>query len=975
MKKRIETVLLSVIGVIISLFGFSVVWCMNTWRRLSMDELVYELSAPLKGTGSDMMLRFLVKCLLPTVVIAVIIMVVTYKVQKTKIIKWWVIVSAGFAILATVIFCKRLNVDEYLINMKDDSVFIENHYVDAGKAKLTFPEKKRNLIYIFLESMEITYSDIEDGGGFPYNTIPELTELSREYECFSGDDKINGAYAPSGATWTMGGMFAETSGLPLKILVEENSMSEESVFFPGATCIGDILEKEGYNQELLLGSEAVFGGRELYFASHGNYVMHDYNYALDNKIIPQGYHVFWGYEDAKLFENAKKDLQELSKKDEPFNLTMLTVDTHFPDGYACEHCKKKFGDNQYANVMACSSMQVADFINWVKKQDFYDNTTIVLCGDHTTMNETFCNDIPKDYERKVYSLVINSAVEKKRKDTISYSTLDMFPTTLAALGVEIEGNRLGLGTNLFSGEKTLIEEYGITEVNNQLKKNSAFMDSMSEIIDEELMREKGMLPDAEVGITAYDKATGTVTLKVDNLINVGDCKKVVASVYDVNMNEVGSYDMIMDDKRNYTCQIDISALADRTGTIVIEAIGKEKYKIGEMTGDLSIWAHENFGEYVDLLKAKDNIAILFAADGDFSSVALDKDLNRLRELGIDEQFSGQEPESFYGVVDVPSIAYETDAEKVSFDAEFMGNDTKYHLESEVGENNDCSIVIDGKEYALKEKGLNCVVYDYELGKVIDSACFDLSAKGEDYVENNINVELVGKDKISVSVKELSDYAIWNYEGLLWDKKHVNKPLKIKFSSEDDTIFTAELKTKGYDLSDACIEIYGDDSTHKRHRCLDWSGDILMLKSDPKEYFDYLSANMDDRIILMSSRDNMKMSEDKAVTDALNILGIEKFSQTEEQNAWYAVITKDGVKEDFGSAKLSCQGEYRGAKYAIKSAGWQEGFYSSIMLNGIDYSEGDSGINILVYNVADGEIEDIVTYENMYNDKNDKIFER
>ena len=50
----------------------------------------------------------------------------------------------------------------------------------------------------------------------------------------------------------------------------------------------------------------------------------------------------------------------------------------------------------------------------------------------------------------------------------------MFPTTLASLGVEIEGNRLGLGTNLFSDRKTIIEEKGYSYVFNELNKRSTF---------------------------------------------------------------------------------------------------------------------------------------------------------------------------------------------------------------------------------------------------------------------------------------------------------------------------------------------------------------------------------------------------------------------------------------------------------------------------------------------------------------------
>ena len=68
---------------------------------------------------------------------------------------------------------------------KQYSDFVENEYVNPETVKLTFPEKKRNLIYIFLESMEMTYADKENGGGFEENCIPELTKLSEENENFS----------------------------------------------------------------------------------------------------------------------------------------------------------------------------------------------------------------------------------------------------------------------------------------------------------------------------------------------------------------------------------------------------------------------------------------------------------------------------------------------------------------------------------------------------------------------------------------------------------------------------------------------------------------------------------------------------------------------------------------------------------------------------------------------------------------------
>ena len=45
---------------------------------------------------------------------------------------------------------------------------------------------------------------------------------------------------------------------------------------------------------------------------------------------------------------------------------------------------------------------------------------------------------------------------------------------MAALGVDIEGNRIGLGTNLFSSEQTLSEKYGYEELFEELGKKSTF---------------------------------------------------------------------------------------------------------------------------------------------------------------------------------------------------------------------------------------------------------------------------------------------------------------------------------------------------------------------------------------------------------------------------------------------------------------------------------------------------------------------
>ena len=544
--KKILLIIGAVLGALLSTIGtllyFSVKWMFKTWTNLTMDELVYHMTAPLEGTNDGMIQEYLDVCAVPAILmlLLVVILFIAWRTKK----RWYVVM--GTSIIVPIIVSgvsvhgawNELDVGSFVDGQSTYSSFIDDNYVDPADVALTFPEQKRNLIYIFLESMEMTYADKENGGAFDKNVIPELTELAQENEDFSGEDKeLNGGYAMTGATWTMGAMFAHTSGIPLSISIDGNDMNTQEHFFAGAVTLGDILESAGYCQNLMIGSDATFGGRRLYFTEHGNYNIYDYNYASENGLIPPDYRVWWGYEDEKLFSFAKDKLTELSQQSTPFNFTMLTVDTHFEDGYPCELCTDEFGDNQYANVMACSSRQVKELVDWIQQQDFYENTTIVIAGDHPTMDKDFCEDVDDDYTRKVYTTYINPAAELETTEKRNYTTFDNFPTTLAALGVKIDGNRLGLGTNLFSSTQTLTERFGIDKMESELKKKSKMMEKLGDIrevetdIGTQTVQEEN-IPSAELSIGDYDYNYSSLPISVTNISNVpGNIQSVMAAVW------------------------------------------------------------------------------------------------------------------------------------------------------------------------------------------------------------------------------------------------------------------------------------------------------------------------------------------------------------------------------------------------------------------------------------------------------------
>ncbi len=387
---------------------------------------------------------------------------------------WFFIIL--FFLISIILLIFNVGLIDYIKSQLIASEFFEENYVERKSTEIEFPKEKQNLIYIFVESLEMTNASIKNGGGVEKSYIPKLEDMALNNINFSNTNNLGGFFVGFGSGWTAAAMMAQTSGTPLKISIDGNSYFGYGESLPGAYSIGEVLAENGYHNYLMLGSDATYGGRGEYFKSHGNYTIFDYNYAKEMEWIDDNYFVWWGYEDNKLYEFAKTQLKEISKKDEPFNFTILTADTHFIDGYLDESCPSPFA-SAYANSFNCTDIMLSNFISWIQKQDFYENTTIVIVGDHNTMQSDFYTNVDKNYQRNVYNVFINSVIDTNNSKNRLFTSFDLYPTTLASLGIKIKGNRLGLGTNLFSDEKTLVEKYGLTYTNEELSKKSFYYDN------------------------------------------------------------------------------------------------------------------------------------------------------------------------------------------------------------------------------------------------------------------------------------------------------------------------------------------------------------------------------------------------------------------------------------------------------------------------------------------------------------------
>lgn len=402
--------------------------------------------------------------------------------RRTKII-----ITCCFFSLSIVLFLWAINLHEFIIYSNSNSNFIEDNYVNPKDTNITF-NNKRNLIIIYIESLETSLFTKEQGGYWNYEVIPELYKLLNEDDVISFYNKnLAQSYNMiNGSSWTTASFFSNTSGLPFKIRINQNSYHSDR-FMNGTYTLGDLLKDNGYYNEFISAAKTSFGGLKEYYTRHGSYNIIDIN-SLDKYGFTTTKNDLgkWGFNDNYMYEIAKNRLTELSKLDKPFNLQLASIDTHFIDGYVGNYSETKY-KSQYENAYATTSRLTYEFIEWLRQQPYYENTTIVILGDHLSMQDSFFNKRGAK-NRYVYGCIINPIKMTDNNKNRIFTSLDSYPTIVSAIGGEIDGDRLGLGVNLFSDNKTLAEEYGLKYLDEELKKKSVFYNE--KLIDDNYLKNR-----------------------------------------------------------------------------------------------------------------------------------------------------------------------------------------------------------------------------------------------------------------------------------------------------------------------------------------------------------------------------------------------------------------------------------------------------------------------------------------------------
>lgn len=316
----------------------------------------------------------------------------------------------------------------------------EQFYVPATVS--ASPAHPKNLITIYLESVESSLGEREL---FGRNLLADLDAATADWHDYDG---LRQYY---GGGWTMAGMVSTQCGIPLKhplLNTDNGSISagfSTDRYLPNARCLGDVLAEKGYTSTYLGGASTGFAGKGHFYLDHGYTTdLGLENWKADGESADNISE--WGLSDSHLMAHAEQTVEQLRAAGKPFNLTMITLDTHEPPGVFAD-CHTDDALAMETSV-ACSMKAVAGFLNYLKTHHYLDDTVVMVMGDHEKMllaGSEFSDLLAKASDHRIVMRVWSpDPVTFSRDDADQLSVL---PTTLELLGFTVPDGRAGLGVS------------------------------------------------------------------------------------------------------------------------------------------------------------------------------------------------------------------------------------------------------------------------------------------------------------------------------------------------------------------------------------------------------------------------------------------------------------------------------------------------------------------------------------------------
>ncbi|CAM3938610.1 LTA synthase family protein [Bacillus paramycoides] len=311
--------------------------------------------------------------------------------------------------------------------------------------------KGKNVIVVTLESLQTFLIGASVNG---QEVTPFLNEFINESYYFDNFFHQTGQGKTSDSEFLI-----DTSLYPL---------NRGAVFFTHGnndyTATPEILRQQGYFTTVFHANNATFWNRNIMYSALG---YDRYYNELDYKITPET-NLNWGLKDIEYFDQSVDILKTI---DQPFYARFLTLTNHYPFTYDED---TKFIEpynsgngvfDRYIVTARYLDESIKNFIERLKAEGLYDDSIIVLYGDHYGISEkhnrAMAQFLEKDQITEFDTLNLQRTPlyihvpGQKEGQTISKPTgqIDMKPTILNLLGVDTT-NDIRFGHDMFSDEYT-----------------------------------------------------------------------------------------------------------------------------------------------------------------------------------------------------------------------------------------------------------------------------------------------------------------------------------------------------------------------------------------------------------------------------------------------------------------------------------------------------------------------------------------
>lgn len=361
-----------------------------------------------------------------------------YKKLFNRVINFQI--TLFFTALIIVIFLAKLGAIEFIINGSKTNKLNElraNYKIDHNKNI----DRRKNLILIYVESLESTINQKNNA-----NYLDLLVKLD--------GNLVDNFKQATGANWSIAGMVASQCSMPLSFdahsLVRYNMHVNYSL--PSLSCLGDILKKFGYNQYFIVGCDKEFDDMSNFYLTHGyDSVMGKKEFQQQDIDKRHTYSSFGdGLDDKSLLDEAYKIIISASRNRTPYNLTLITMDTHAIDGFPSPNCPEEDLKQGILGLFRCTSSLLTRFINRLEQDGLLKDTVVIIMGDHYFMANEEQKKTIFSGNRDIFFKILGKNTPVPLRNIMNH--FDVAPTILDLLGFNNNDSntKFELGISLYN---------------------------------------------------------------------------------------------------------------------------------------------------------------------------------------------------------------------------------------------------------------------------------------------------------------------------------------------------------------------------------------------------------------------------------------------------------------------------------------------------------------------------------------------